>query len=516
MNNSSLCTRLALYAGLLAVCCNAKPLEPVTLSTLSPFFCAAYAPVGWEFSRNIGINEEGGFICVLSGATAATSPDGTVWTLQNLSLASAYPSGGGPANHHGTFGDLKGNVFWSYVSGCQGYLGVETPRFFKKASYRSGLLSSSDNYRITDTVDGSPNYFCSYSGYGGCAISEDTIVVSYQFTHRNGYEAPHVLISYDGGVHFQGLGGGSAQVAPGEQRSGYSLCNAPQVIPFQGGIMAIWVTSENWRFQYRFFNGSAWEDVGTIENFFPELSGLTTFRTTADADHVYLICLASGTENLVSYIWDGTAWTKKVLVRNKEYIVRDPVNTVCGDWVYTFWCENPANGETKAIMCQGYNRNTDTWMDAPVMVLDDGKTHRHLAAPHVSPSGYVPLAWIDTTDWAGEGNIRFCKIPADSLSGTSGVTHSAGRLALFPFSLSVTPNPSTGPASVYYSLPSAGTVSLKVLNPQGRLLRKFVSERQTGGEHRLAVSMDELPAGIYLLALKYGNQVKNAKIIRFK
>jgi len=98
--------------------------------------------------------------------------------------------------------------------------------------------------------------------------------------------------------------------------------------------------------------------------------------------------------------------------------------------------------------------------------------------------------------------------PASGVESPEPVTR-RGELAL-----SVSPNPTRGNASIAFSLPARGVVSLKLYDAQGRLVRTLVSGTREAGAYR--ASLSGLSAGVYFLSLQAGTyrSTKSLVVVR--
>ncbi|MFH0920948.1 MAG: T9SS type A sorting domain-containing protein [Fibrobacterota bacterium] len=478
-------------------------ITPVDVMTMGAY--SMYPPIAHEFSRNIGIHNDSEYIMVISGGLyLLTSTNGTTWNGQAVTLTRTYGSGGSPNNHHGIYGDLNGNVYWTYVWGCQGRLGIVVPRYFMKASYRDGALNVSTARVITDSMNHVPNFFCSYTGFGGYALGEDTMVFAYQWTDNIGDEYPHVLITRDAGLSFEPLGGLVAVDSAHHQpdASGWGMNQAPQVVKYKTGIMAVWTVG--YVFRYRYFDGTSWGPVNSISGSPSSSSGAAAFRLNSDENNVYLLTMSNdGSQTLISFIYNGSTWVKQGLVLNQSYSIYNVVNTICGDYVLNFWTHIGTNGTD--ILCLPYNRLTGTFAANPVTVIADGKGNRNLVAPYVCPMGFVPLAWMDgatTTD-----KIKFCKIPLEDL--VSGSTSAEKRLseekAIFP-ALKGQPNPFNGSTILTYHLSKKSEIRLTVYNTEGKKVASLVDGQQGAGTYRISWNPGQLAPGVYFARLLMGER----------
>jgi hypothetical protein len=71
--------------------------------------------------------------------------------------------------------------------------------------------------------------------------------------------------------------------------------------------------------------------------------------------------------------------------------------------------------------------------------------------------------------------------------------------------LTVSPNPTRGNASIAFSLPARGEVSLKVYDAQGRHVRTLVSGTREAGVHSVSLDGGSLSSGVYFYRLQAGN-----------
>jgi hypothetical protein len=78
------------------------------------------------------------------------------------------------------------------------------------------------------------------------------------------------------------------------------------------------------------------------------------------------------------------------------------------------------------------------------------------------------------------------------------------------------PNPFNPSTAINYSIPIAGTVSLKIYDLLGREIELLVNEFKTAGEHTAAFNGSHLPSGIYFYELKAGNYraVKKMQLLK--
>jgi hypothetical protein len=75
------------------------------------------------------------------------------------------------------------------------------------------------------------------------------------------------------------------------------------------------------------------------------------------------------------------------------------------------------------------------------------------------------------------------------------------------------PNPFDGEATVLYSLPGAGFVTLRVYDLVGREVERLVDGHRGAGRHALVYRPGDVPAGVYLLELRIDNATLRQKLM---
>ena len=77
----------------------------------------------------------------------------------------------------------------------------------------------------------------------------------------------------------------------------------------------------------------------------------------------------------------------------------------------------------------------------------------------------------------------------------------------------ITPHPVTGPATIKFRLPAQATVSLKLYDQRGRIVRTLSSSVQEAGVHTWTYELSGLPAGLYYCVLIAGQQQRVRKML---
>ncbi|MCU0436997.1 MAG: T9SS type A sorting domain-containing protein [Raineya sp.] len=68
--------------------------------------------------------------------------------------------------------------------------------------------------------------------------------------------------------------------------------------------------------------------------------------------------------------------------------------------------------------------------------------------------------------------------------------------------LNIYPNPAQDKATIQYFLEADSEVKIYLLNNNGHLVKEFLHEAQTAGEHHLDIEIENLPSGIYFYTIE--------------
>jgi len=82
--------------------------------------------------------------------------------------------------------------------------------------------------------------------------------------------------------------------------------------------------------------------------------------------------------------------------------------------------------------------------------------------------------------------------------------------------LMVTPNPAHAEATVTFSLAKTASVTIEVLDLQGRVVRRYREATLVAGVHRVPFDSAGLPAGVYLVRLKAGERAVTSRWTRLR
>ncbi len=80
--------------------------------------------------------------------------------------------------------------------------------------------------------------------------------------------------------------------------------------------------------------------------------------------------------------------------------------------------------------------------------------------------------------------------------------------------LTTSPNPFKNEVNVYLSIPESGPVTIEAYNALGNSMGYLCKERIfTNGLHQLVWQAGKLPSGMYILRMRYGNEVISARVV---
>jgi hypothetical protein len=160
-----------------------------------------------------------------------------------------------------------------------------------------------------------------------------------------------------------------------------------------------------------------------------------------------------------------------------------------------------------------YRTDSGKWTQGRDMPIGGGK--------RVKGGGALVYAAMPNALFAFKGNntFEFWRYGLSSIADGSRLTASdeiqSSSLIPHPssFGLSVAPNPFTNAATITYTLPKAGTASLKLYDVTGQLVQVLTAGHHTAGASSFIVSRSSLSSGIYLLKLETENATTTAKLI---
>jgi hypothetical protein len=93
----------------------------------------------------------------------------------------------------------------------------------------------------------------------------------------------------------------------------------------------------------------------------------------------------------------------------------------------------------------------------------------------------------------------------------------AGETLVMPALSRITPNPTNGPFSIEFALPRASNVSLRLVDPRGRVVANLSNGTQSAGRHRISWSgltdKGSIAAGVYFVELRAEGVVRSQRVI---
>lgn len=78
------------------------------------------------------------------------------------------------------------------------------------------------------------------------------------------------------------------------------------------------------------------------------------------------------------------------------------------------------------------------------------------------------------------------------------------------------PNPFNPTTQISYTLNESGPVTLKVYDILGKELATLVNEFQNSGQHQVTFNAENIPSGVYIYRIKFGNRLESRKMLLIK
>jgi hypothetical protein len=129
--------------------------------------------------------------------------------------------------------------------------------------------------------------------------------------------------------------------------------------------------------------------------------------------------------------------------------------------------------------------------------------------------GYVEFGRVSTglrTD-----STRWQEIISTSrLSTASSSKQSSMPAVADSISIAAMPNPLRGQTEIRFAIPREGDVQLDVLNVLGEVVSSLGQRSYHAGEHHLVWNATNLHSGVYLVRMRYGNSLRNVRVVLLK
>lgn len=114
----------------------------------------------------------------------------------------------------------------------------------------------------------------------------------------------------------------------------------------------------------------------------------------------------------------------------------------------------------------------------------------------------------------GEGGIF--KVTFEATEGpATGIESEHDLASAFKLSQNY-PNPFNPTTQINYSLNESGPVSLRVYNILGKEVANLVNENQPAGNYEVEFNAENLPSGVYIYRIKFGNRLESKKMMLIK
>jgi len=174
---------------------------------------------------------------------------------------------------------------------------------------------------------------------------------------------------------------------------------------------------------------------------------------------------------------------------------------------------------------QGENSDPRYWFSSQIVTLEDS-----IILPSDIPEGDYSLFLCikdptldETLVNFADYSIRLANIGTwESSSGyndlkhvvtiakTTNLTNSEPNPGL----LIISPNPISNFVNIQYSISEASKVTITLCNINGNKIVKLLEKNHTPGKHHFQFNLQELPSGIYLMAIKTGNFCRTTKFVK--
>ncbi|MCX7983854.1 MAG: T9SS type A sorting domain-containing protein [Bacteroidetes bacterium] len=126
-------------------------------------------------------------------------------------------------------------------------------------------------------------------------------------------------------------------------------------------------------------------------------------------------------------------------------------------------------------------------------------------------SDYLAIAWVDTTTGYDEVFYRYLQIPQPPMSVEENAFQPIERVIVRAY-----PNPFNPNTRIQFSIPSSGSIVLKLFDILGREVATLVNGHYEAGTHELVLNGTAIQSGVYFVRINFG-QISNAvKILLVK
>jgi hypothetical protein len=84
--------------------------------------------------------------------------------------------------------------------------------------------------------------------------------------------------------------------------------------------------------------------------------------------------------------------------------------------------------------------------------------------------------------------------------------------ALFPFAVTVKPNPSADVAEVVYLLSQEADVVVEIITMKGEVVQQMIQSKQPVGEHTMTLALRQVPSGSYLVRVRTADAIAQQQL----
>lgn len=161
-----------------------------------------------------------------------------------------------------------------------------------------------------------------------------------------------------------------------------------------------------------------------------------------------------------------------------------------------------ANYTNVARIHRQFSHNDSSWTGAANAILFIDEYEWYVQGTH-----FPVMYYKDQTLVLNGGNPQITRtvLYAGTHVGVDGSQHNALQASLFP-------NPSNGNSAIRFTLPQAEQVAVSVYNIAGSRVSQTTGSYGQGS-HEIALNMDQMPKGIYMVHIQAGTEQTTQKLV---
>jgi hypothetical protein len=235
---------------------------------------------------------------------------------------------------------------------------------------------------------------------------------------------------------------------------------------------------------------------------------------TVSEDGKTIYALKGSYNEFFAYQVDSNFWTTKTLLpligsSGRKKKVKDGAGIAqAGGFVYAL-----KGGNTQEFW--KYSADSDRWIQGPDLPLGGGKRVKGGGALVAGSDGLYATKGNNTLEFWRYGLSGKCERKGDTTP--SSVPYEVQSSSFIPhnsdFRLQIAPNPFSGAATISYSLPQAGNMTLKLYDVTGTLVTTLVQGYHAAGSSSFITHRSSFARGVYLLKLETETRITTSKLI---